>query len=230
MAEKILVVDDEDAIVEFVEMSLLKEGFEVIKASSGPEALELVRRESPNLILLDVMMPGMDGFSVCRELRNFTQVPVIMLTALDSDVDKITGLETGADDYVVKPFNPKELIARIKAILRRTAALHTENISNITFKNINIDLMRRKVFIDTRAVEFTPREYNLFLFLVSNRDKIFAREELLREVWGSEFLDVRSVDVHIKYIREKLKEPTSSYIQTIWGKGYKFSEARGPQS
>jgi DNA-binding response OmpR family regulator len=173
------------------------------------------------------MMPGMDGFTVCRELRNFTQVPVIMLTALDSDVDKITGLETGADDYVVKPFNPKELVARIKAILRRTAATHSEGISNIIFKNINIDLMRRKVFIDSRPVDFTPREYNLFLFLISNREKLFSREELLREVWGSEFLDARSVDVHIKYIREKLKDPTSSHIQTIWGKGYKFSEARG---
>lgn len=223
MNEKILVVDDEEAIVEFIASNLVKDDFVVVKAFSGEEALEKVKAEKPDLVLLDVMLPAKDGFEVCKEMREFTAVPIIMLTARDEDMDKIIGLEMGADDYVVKPFNPKELVARIKAIFRRVkAGDDASKIKKIEIMNLSIDIYKRRVLIDEEAIDFAPREFDLLLALASNINKVFSREDLLREVWGYEFVDNRSVDVHIKYVRQKLGKPLSNCIQTIWGKGYKF--------
>jgi len=227
MAEKILVVDDEEAIVEFIEMNLRKEQFEVLKAYSGQEALDSFKAASPDLILLDVGLPDLDGFEVCSQIRHTSEVPIIMVTARGGDEDKIVGLGIGSDDYVVKPFNPKELVARIKRMLERTRkAREKGGTTKVGFKEIDIDIIKRRVTVAGRIVNLTPKEYDLLVFLVSNQDRVFSREELLREVWGSDAYDTRSVDVHIKYIREKLCEPASAYVQTSWGKGYKFSDAR----
>lgn len=223
MDKKILVVDDEEAIVEFVASSLLKENFQVIKAYSGEEALKKVQKDAPDLVLLDVMLPEKDGFEICKDIRDFTDVPIIMLTARDEDMDKIIGLEMGADDYVVKPFNPKELIARIKAIFRRLKP-PSEDVKDqkIRVGDLVLDIFKRKAFLNDEIVEFAPKEFDLLLVLISNPNKLFSREELLKEVWGYEYVDNRSVDVHIKYVREKLGKPMSDCIQTVWGKGYKF--------
>ncbi len=222
MDEKILVVDDEEDIVNFLSTILIKEGFEVAKAYSGEEALTQLKAKEPDLILLDLMLPGKDGFEVCKDMRKTTNVPIIMLTARDEDMDKIIGLEMGADDYVVKPFNPKELLARIKSIFRRVAARSSVVQKNLNIMNLNLDIFKRKAFVDDKMIEFAPKEYDLLLVLASNPDRVFTREELLQEVWGYEFVDNRSVDVHIKYIREKLGKPLSNCVQTVWGKGYKF--------
>jgi len=216
-------VDDEESIVEFVASNLKKENFKVIKAYSGEEAIEKVQEESPDLVLLDLMLPEKDGFEVCKEMREFTSVPIIMLTARDEDMDKIIGLEMGADDYVVKPFNPKELVARIKAIFRRIKSSEESTTRReIKITNVTIDILRRKVWVGDEMIDLAPREYDLLVIMASNPNKIFSREELLNEVWGYQYVDNRSVDVHIKYIREKLKKPTSDCIQTVWGKGYKL--------
>lgn len=227
MAEKILVVDDEEAIVEFIEMNLKKEQFEVLKAYTGQEALDSFKVANPDLILLDVGLPDFDGFEVCSQIRNTSEVPIIMVTARGGDEDKIVGLGIGSDDYVVKPFNPKELVARIKRMLERTRkAKEKAGITRVAFKEIDIDIIKRRVTVAGKIVNLTPKEYDLLVFLVNNPDRVFSREELLREVWGSDAYDTRSVDVHIKYIREKVGEPSSAYVQTAWGKGYKFSDAR----
>lgn len=225
MGKTVLVVDDEEAIVEILEMNLRREGYKVLTASHGKGALEQVKSGSPDLILLDVGLPDMDGFQVCNQLRGFTNVPVIMVTARGEDVDKIVGLETGADDYVVKPFNPKELMARVKAILRRAVSPGQAGGTTLAFKEVEVDLLRRRVTVDGEVVELTPREYDLVTFLVSRNEEVLTREEILREVWGSEHMDARSVDVHIRYLREKLgKDKAARYIQTVWGKGYRFGE------
>ncbi len=221
MKEKILVVDDEENIVEFLKTTLSKEGYDVIEAYSGEEAIEKVSSLSPDLVLLDVMLPGIDGFEVAKRLRQFSDVPIIMLTARDEDMDKIIGLEMGADDYVVKPFNPKELIARIKSIFRRVKS-SSKFKDKIKVLNLTLDIFHRKAWIDDKLIDFSPKEYDLLLVLASNPGKIFSREELLKEVWGYEYIDYRSVDVHIKYIREKLGKPLADCIQTVWRKGYKF--------
>lgn len=228
MPETILVVDDEEAIVQFLEMNLLKEQFDVIKAYSGQEALDSMKASNPDLILLDVGLPDFDGFEVCTKIRTFSEIPIIMVTARGDDEDKIVGLGIGSDDYVVKPFNPKELVARIKRMLERTRLARDKAAgqTKLAFKEIEIDVIKRRVLVSGRAVNLTPKEYDLLVFLVSNQDRVFSREELLREVWGSDAYDTRSVDVHIKYIREKLQEPASAYVQTAWGKGYKFSDAK----
>ena len=223
MNEKILVVDDEEAIVEFISSNLKKDDFVVVKAYSGEEALEKVKAENPDLVLLDVMLPEKDGFEVCKEMRGFTSVPIIMLTARDEDMDKIIGLEMGADDYVVKPFNPKELVARIKAIFRRVkTGEEPGKPQKIEIMNLSIDIFKRRIRIGEDVIDFAPREYDLLLALASNLNRVYSREELLKEVWGYEFVDNRSVDVHIKYIRQKLGKPLANCIQTVWGKGYKF--------
>lgn len=223
MNEKIMVVDDEENIVEFLTANLTRENFRVVKAYTGEEALEKVKSEDPDLVLLDVMLPEKSGFDVCKELRESTNVPIIMLTARDEDMDKIIGLEMGADDYVVKPFNPKELIARIKSIFRRIKSIsQSVKERKIHVMNLTLDIYRRKAWIDDDLLELAPKEFDLLLVLATNPGKVFTREEILKEVWGYEFVDSRSVDVHIKYIREKLKKPLSDSIQTVWGKGYKF--------
>jgi DNA-binding response OmpR family regulator len=224
MSKKILVVDDEESIVEFLDSILQKEGFQVVTAFRGDDALDMARAESPDMVLLDVMLPGIDGFQVCRQLREKSDVPVILLTARDEDIDKILGLEMGADDYMVKPFNPKELVARMNAIFRRIEAFRKTARQKIQVLDLTLDIFRRKIWQGERQVELTPKEFDLFLALASSPDRIFSREELLREVWGYEFVDSRSVDVHIKYIREKLGKPLSEWIQTVWGKGYRFGD------
>ncbi len=230
MSKKILVVDDEENIVEFLESILKKEEFLVVTAGSGEEALRKFKAESPEMVLLDVMMPDMDGFEVCQQLRSTSDVPVVMLTARDEDMDKIIGLEMGADDYVVKPFNPKELVARINAIFRRFEASRKLNRQKVQVMNLTLDIFRRKAWKGDQLIDFAPKEFDLLLVLACTPDQVFSREELLREVWGYEYVDNRSVDVHIKYIREKLGKPLSNCIQTVWGKGYKFVDVSKDRS
>ena len=229
MAEKVLVVDDEEAIVEFLEMNLRKEGLEVLQAYTGEEALDLAEHQAPDLILLDIGLPDVDGFEVCRRIRQSSQVPIIMVTARGDDEDKIVGLGLGSDDYVVKPFNPKILVARIKRMLERARAAR-EHVappaSRLAFKEIEIDLIKRRVTVQERVVGLTPKEYDLLVFLASNLERVYSRDELLREVWGSQAYDARSVDVHVKYLREKLQAPASAYLQTVWGKGYRFADVK----
>ncbi len=224
MAKTVLVVDDEEAIVEIITMNLTREGFTVLTAHTGKSALEQVKKGRPDVMLLDVGLPDMDGFQVCTELRGFSNIPVMMVTARGEDVDKILGLETGADDYLVKPFNPKELAARVKAIVRRLESGSQSAGTRLGYREIEIDLLKRKVMVSGRPIELTPKEYDLVTFLVSRPDQVLTREGILREVWGSEHMDARSVDVHIRYIREKLgKNGPAQYIQTVWGKGYRFT-------
>ncbi|MGI6603866.1 MAG: winged helix-turn-helix domain-containing protein [bacterium] len=227
MAEKILVVDDEATIVEFVRINLEKAGFRVVSAGDGDEALALAASERPDLIVLDIMLPGRDGFEVCRELRRTTSVPIIMLTARDEDIDKILGLELGADDYLTKPFNPRELVARIKAILRRVDRLGKMEGQVLSRGRLQIDLERHQVTAGGRLVDLTPKEFELLELLMKNPGRVFSREMLLERLWGYDFFgDSKTVDVHIRRLREKVEEDPSSptHILTVWGVGYKFRE------
>ncbi|NLY50470.1 MAG: response regulator transcription factor, partial [Firmicutes bacterium] len=202
MAEKILVVDDEATIVEFVRINLEKAGFRVVSAGDGDEALALAASERPDLIVLDIMLPGRDGFEVCRELRRTTSVPIIMLTARDEDIDKILGLELGADDYLTKPFNPRELVARIKAILRRVDRLGKMEGQVLSRGRLQIDLERHQVTAGGRLVDLTPKEFELLELLMKNPGRVFSREMLLERLWGYDFFgDSKTVDVHIRRLR-----------------------------
>jgi two-component system, OmpR family, response regulator ResD len=225
MSKTILLVDDEEAILEILEMNLEREGFKVLKADSGQAALQQVRSGNPDLIMLDVGLPDMSGFEVCQKLRQATQAPIIMVTARGQDEDKIHGLETGADDYIVKPFNPKELVARVKAMLRRSEGVQKAPNNRLSYQLVEIDLLRRRIYLKTTLLDLTPKEYDLLTFLVSRPAVVLTREEILTEVWGSEHLDARSVDVHVRYLREKLGKDAAHYIRTVWGKGYQFGEA-----
>jgi len=221
------VVDDEPTIVEFVRINLEKAGFRVLTAGDGETALRLAASEQPDLVVLDVMLPGKDGFEVCRELRRTTAVPIIMLTARDDDVDKILGLELGADDYLTKPFNPRELVARIKAILRRMDRINRLDTEVITRGRIQLDLDRHQVTAGGQAVDLTPKEFELLELLIKNPGRVFSREILLERLWGYDFFgDSKTIDVHIRRLREKVEEDPSSptHILTVWGVGYKFRE------
>lgn len=222
-AKKILVVDDEEAIVEFIDINLRRAGFEVIKAYAGVEGIRKVQEDSPDLLVLDVMLPDIDGFEVCRKIRSCSRIPIIMLTAKGEDTDKITGLEIGADDYVVKPFNPWELIARIQAIFRRILPAKTEEVSKITFGDLAIDPLGRKIWKAARMIELTPREYDLILLFASHPGRIFTRDEVRKEIWGHEFIEERSIDVHVRRLRDKIEDNPLEprYILTVWGVGYK---------
>jgi DNA-binding response OmpR family regulator len=223
MAERILVVDDEDAIVEFVEINLMRAGYDVIKAYNGTDAVAKVKDESPNLVVLDIMLPDFDGFEVCRRIRSFSSVPVIMLTARSEDKDKISGLATGADAYLIKPFNPEELIAWIQAVLRRAATTRKEDSTTITFGDLVIDAITRKVTRNGKSIDLSPKEMDLIIFFASNPGRIFTRAEVRQGVWGDEFLEERSVDVHVRRLREKIGDDALEprYIITVWGIGYK---------
>lgn len=224
MAETILVVDDEEAIVEFVEINLRRAGYEVLKAYNGTDAVQSVRDHNPQLVVLDIMLPDFDGFRVCKDIRRFSSVPVIMLTARSEDKDKISGLETGADAYLVKPFNPDELIAWIQAVLRRfTPKRPDEGGAPIQFGDLSIDPVARKVWRTGKQIELSPRETDLIIFFASNPGRIFTRSEVRRGVWGDEFLEERSVDVHVRRLREKIGDDALEprYIMTVWGIGYK---------
>jgi DNA-binding response OmpR family regulator len=227
---KILVVDDEVDIVDFIDDYLTGEGYEVIKAYDGVEALDKMRQEFPDLVVLDIMLPGLDGFEVCKQMRTESTVPILMVTAKDTDVDKIVGLEIGADDYMPKPFNPRELVARVKAILRRTYRQdyqsHSQTVT-LKHKDLSIDAERRMATIGHRQLELTMKEFDLLLFLMRNPGHVYSRDHLLDCVWGQDsFVGARTVDVHIRRLREHIETDASQpqYIKTVWGVGYKFTD------
>ena len=224
--EKILVVDDEEHIIELVELYLSKEGYQVVKATDGDEAVEKFADEKPDLLVLDIMLPGRDGLDVLRQVRKTSQVPVIMLTARESEVDKVVGLELGADDYLTKPFSPRELVARVKAVLRRSKPMAAEAADVVERDGLAIDTQRRQVQVEGRGeVELTAKEFDLLLVLASNPGIVLTRERLMEKVWGYEYIgDTRTVDVYIRHLREKLADNAESprFIQTARGVGYRF--------
>lgn len=234
MAEgsRILVVDDEERIRRLVRMYLEREGYQVEEAEDGEQALSLALVEEFDAILLDVMMPGKDGIEVCKELRETKTTPIIMLTAKGEEANRVQGFEVGADDYIVKPFSPREVVLRIKAVLRRSSAKsynsQAENKTKdvIEFSHLIIDNDAHRVTADGMEVGLTPKEYELLVFLAKSPDKVFDREQLLKEVWKYEFFgDLRTVDTHVKRLREKLNKVSgnaASMIVTVWGVGYKF--------
>ena len=218
---RVLVVDDEPNIVELARLYLHNEGYEVLTADSGPAALDAARQMSPDLIVLDIMLPGLDGWEVCRQLRQFSSVPVIMLTARGDDVDKIVGLELGADDYMVKPFNPRELVARVKAVLRRSEAAPPAD-GAVTLAEVRIDPARREASLGNLPMTLRAKEFDLLLYLMQHPGLALGRERLLNAVWGYEFYgDTRTVDVRIAHLRDRLGG-SRLRIETIWGIGYKL--------
>lgn len=219
-----MLVDDEIRIREMIIEYAEGQGFEIHEAGEGFEALEKFKQENYDLILLDVMMPKMDGWSVCREIRRTSKVPIIMLTARGEEYDKLFGFELGVDDYIVKPFSPKELIARMKAVLRRSGCSDSikEKQNRFQYEGLVVDFDSRNVTVDQSQVTMTPKEYELLRFFVENPNKAFSREQILNSVWGYDFFgDHRTVDTHVKMLRETLKE-YRQYIVTVWGTGYKF--------
>ena len=222
---KVLVVDDDINIVKLIKLYLEKEDYTVYTAHNGVEALEVWKKENPSIIILDIMMPEMDGNSVCREIRKTSDTPIIMLTAKGETFDKVLSLELGADDYLVKPFEPKELIARIKAILRRSDSKSSSDDNKIvTFDKLEVNLVNYELKLDGRILEIPPKELELLYFLVSYPNRVFTREQLLEEVWGFDYFgDSRTVDVHVKRLREKLEGVEANWqLKTVWGVGYKF--------
>ena len=227
MGKKVLVVDDEKLIVKGIRFSLEQDGMEVSCAYDGEEALRLAKEQKFDIILLDVMLPKLNGFEVCQQIREFSNVPIIMLTAKGDDMDKILGLDYGADDYMTKPFNILEVKARIKAIMRRGRKKdEKEAPSNVIEKNgMKMDRESRRVFIDGQEVNLTAKEFDLLELLATNQDKVYSREQLLNLVWGYEYPgDARTVDVHIRRLREKIEKTPSNpkYVYTKWGVGYYF--------
>jgi phosphate regulon transcriptional regulator PhoB len=228
MAEKILLVDDEEMIVESIEYALLQEGYEVVRASNGQEALQQVQLTKPNLIVLDLMLPQLSGLEVCRLLRReHNDVPVIMLTAKGEEIDRVIGLEVGADDYLVKPFSLRELVARIKALLRRSKGSESENKTAKVYQHqeLMINLSEHRVMVGERQVELSPKEFKILAMLMSTPGRVFSREELLEQVWGLDFYgDTKTVDVHIRWLREKIEDDPSApkYVQTVRGFGYRL--------
>ena len=222
--EKILIVDDDKNICELLRLYLEKEGYAVTQAYDGEAAFEAFEREKPNLVLLDVMMPKMDGWEVCRKIREKGNTPVIMLTAKGEAFDKVLGLELGADDYVVKPFDSKEVVARIKAVLRRCAPAEQAREGLITYDNLSVDLARYELKVKGKTVEAPPKELELLYYLASHPNRVFTRDQLLDEVWGFEYYgDSRTIDVHVKRLREKLEGASDAWgLKTVWGVGYKF--------
>ena len=225
MKTKILLVDDDPNIRQLVNLYLEKEGFEVEMADRGDTAVEKFKTFAPNLILLDLMLPGMDGWQVCREVRKTSNVPIIMLTAKDETFDKVLGLELGADDYMVKPFDTKELVARIKAVLRRFQNADVPASKELSFPGLTINIGQYTVTYMGKELEMPPKELELLYFLASHPGMVFTREQLLEQVWGYDYFgDSRTVDVHVKRLREKLTdgEKMGWQIKTVWGVGYKF--------
>lgn len=227
MSKKVLVVDDEKLIVKGIRFSLEQDGMEVDAAYDGEEALEMAREKEYDIILLDLMLPKLDGLGVCQQIREFSNVPIVMLTAKGDDMDKILGLEYGADDYITKPFNILEVKARIKAIMRRMtqAAPKEEKAKVVVSGDLRLDCESRRVFIAGKEINLTAKEFDLLELLVFNPNKVYSRENLLNIVWGYEYPgDVRTVDVHIRRLREKIEQNPSDpkYVHTKWGVGYYF--------
>ncbi|MGB5822820.1 MAG: response regulator transcription factor [Proteocatella sp.] len=220
--KQILVIDDEEGIRDIIKEYLLMEDFEVLQSADGVEGLNVFKSNNPILVILDVMMPKMDGWKLCREIRHISRVPVIMLTARGEEYDKLFGFELGVDDYIVKPFSPKELIARIKAVLAR-GDIRNETVHEVMeIEDLRIDFDARNVYLESELMSLTPKEYDLLSFFVKNEGKVFSRDQLLNQVWNYDFAgDPRTVDTHVKMLRESLKH-RRSWIVTSWGIGYKF--------
>lgn len=224
---KILVVDDDKNICELLRLYLEKEGFEVVIAYDGEAAVAKFEQTQPHLVLLDIMMPKQDGWETCRKIRTTSNVPIIMLTAKGETFDKVLGLELGADDYIVKPFDAKEVVARIKAVLRRTDSTEKapeEEGKKISYENLSVDLDKYELLVKSEVIEAPPKEMELLYFLASHPGRVFTRDQLLDEVWGFEYYgDSRTIDVHIKRLREKLDGASDQWnLKTVWGVGYKF--------
>ena len=221
---RVLLVDDDKNILNIIKLYLEKEGFEVIEATRGDEGLRLFENQPPNIVLLDVMMPGMDGWQVCREIRKSSNIPIVMITAKDDTFDKVLGLELGADDYITKPFDSKEMVARIKAVLRRSQASAPPE-KSVQYPNLSINMTNYVVTYRGVELDVPPKEIELLFYLSTHPGKVFTRDQLLEHVWGYDYYgDSRTVDVHVKRIREKL-EGSDEYgwqIKTVWGVGYKF--------
>lgn len=230
MAERILVVDDEPILLKGLRFSLEQEGYEVETAVDGKEAYDKILANPYDAVILDLMLPGMDGLEVCKKVREKSMVPILMLTAKDDDSSKVLGLEYGADDYITKPFNMLELKARIKAILRRVhVSDHTTASNVINMGEFSVNTLGRKVMINNQQVNLTAKEFDLLLLLIMNEEKVYSREELLETIWGYEYFgDVRTVDVHIRRLREKIEANSSQpdYILTKWGVGYYFKNKK----
>ncbi|MBQ3530766.1 MAG: response regulator transcription factor [Oscillospiraceae bacterium] len=222
---KILVADDDRNICELLRMYLEKDGYNVVLAGNGEEALSKFDEEDPDILLLDVMMPKLDGWQVCRELRKKSECPIIMITAKGETFDKVLGLELGADDYVVKPFEPKEIVARVKAVLRRTGKASAENDKKeVNYDKLTVNMTKYELKVDGKVIDTPPKELELLFHLASNPNRVYTRDQLLDEVWGFEYYgDSRTVDVHIKRLREKLEGVSEKWtLKTVWGVGYKF--------
>ncbi len=229
--QKILIVDDDNNIAELISLYLVKECFETLIVGDGESALSAFDTFSPNLILLDLMLPGIDGYQVCREIRTKSQCPIIMLSAKGEVFDKVLGLEMGADDYMEKPFHSKELVARVKAVLRRykpqVAEPETSNDKVVRYQELEINMTNYSVNYQGSRIDMPPKELELLYFLASSPNRVFTREQLLDQIWGYEYVgDTRTVDVHIKRLREKIKDHETWRIATIWGIGYKFEVAQ----
>lgn len=225
--QKILIVDDDANIAELIALYLTKECFETRIVHDGEQALLAYQTFQPNLILLDLMLPGIDGYQVCREIRSNANTPIIMLSAKGEVFDKVLGLELGADDYIMKPFDSKELVARVKAVLRRyqqqTMPSATAQIKSVSYDSLTVNLSNYTVMYKNKRLEMPPKELELLYFLASSPNQVFTREQLLDNIWGYEYVgDTRTVDVHVKRIREKIKDYANWSIATVWGIGYKF--------
>ena len=223
--EKILVVDDDVNICELLRLYIERDDYQVVIANDGEQAVELFNREQPDLVLLDIMLPKMDGWQVCKEIRKTSNRPIIMLTAKGELFDKILGLELGADDYIIKPFEAKEVIARIHAVLRRTGTNEEkEKVKEINWDKLSINLTNYELRVDGKYIDTPPKEMELLYYLASNPNKVFTRDQLLDKVWGFDYYgDSRTVDVHIKRLREKINGVSDQWsLKTVWGAGYKF--------
>ena len=226
LTDTILVVDDEQRIIDLARMYLEQDGFRVRSVTNGVSARRMILQDKPSLVVLDLMLPGMDGLEICRRVREQSDVPIIMLTARSDDIDKIVGLELGADDYLTKPFNPRELVARIRAILRRAdrAGAQEEPRPAITIGNLHIDPQRRRIEVGDSVVALRMKEFDLLQHLAQNKGVVFSRDRLLNVVWGYDFVgETRTVDVHIAHLRHKLRGMTPK-IETVWGVGYKLED------
>lgn len=249
MSQKILVIEDEDGIVHLINLYLKDAGYTVVVAKDGADGLALHAREQPDLVILDIMLPAIDGFEVCRRIRAWSNTPILMLTARSGEEDRITGLDLGADDYLVKPFNPRELVSRVRAILRRTnkpeggensagaagaapqvGGAKAETATVLYFPGLTVDLGARRVEVNGKEVALTPTEFDLLALLAQSPDRVFTREILMNKVWGYDYLgDGHTIDVHMSALRKKIElDPDQRYIKTVWRVGYRFEQKPRP--
>ena len=221
---KILIVDDDKNICELLRLYMEKDEYEVVLSHNGEDAVVKFAQTDPDLVLLDIMLPGQDGWQVCREIRKKSNAPIIMITAKGETFDKVLGLELGADDYVVKPFDAKEVVARVKAVLRRSGKNSHEDVKEVSYDKLVVNMTKYELKVDGKVVDTPPKELELLFHLASNPNKVFTRDQLLDEVWGCEYYgDSRTIDVHVKRLREKLEGISDKwFLKTVWGVGYKF--------